>query len=310
MQHEKVISPDVPYPPVRSHSMSWNIDGRTVLITGGNAGIGKAAATAMADRGALVTITARQPDKGEQAASDIAAQTGATVEVLALDLSDLSSVRSSAAAFTSDHDSLAILVNNAGGMFGRRATTVDGHEMTFGTNYLGPFLFTSLLTDLLIASAPSRVINVGSSGHGYAKEGIRFDDLSTAGRYRMMDVYGHSKLANILHARELDRQLGPEGVRAYSMHPGLVRTSIGSGGDSLMVSLAVRFGGKRMLSPEEGADTIVWLATVGEPPEPYGGYFEKRTEARSSRHAKNDAEAKQLWDTTEDIIATATDAGA
>jgi len=295
---------------VRSLVMSWNITGRSALVTGGNSGIGLAAATELASLGANVTIAARNPVKGAHAAALINQETNAKVDVLDLDVSDLSSVRSAAADFSAGHDSLSILVNNAGGMFGKRSTTVDGHETTIGTNYLGPWLFTYLLTDLLVASAPSRVINVGSSAHGYAKEGIAFHDLQSTGRYKMMDVYGHSKLANILHARELDRRLASEGVTAYSMHPGLVKTSIGSGGDSFVVAMAVRLAGRRMVSPPEGADTIAWLASEPVHPTPTGGYFEERSEARSTNHARDDAMASQLWLATADTLGVDPDIGA
>ena len=289
--------------------MSWNITDRNALVTGGNSGIGLAAATELASRGANVTIAARNPAKGLDAARHISRVADADVDVLELDLSDLTSVRSAASSFASSHDSLSVLVNNAGGMFGKRSTTADGHETTFGTNYLGPWLFTYLLTDLLVASPPSRIINVGSSAHGYAKQGIAFADLQSSGRYKMMAVYGHSKLANMLHARELDRRLSTKGVTAYSMHPGLVKTAIGSGGDSFAVSLAVQFAGRRMKSPEDGADTIVWLASEPEAPTPTGGYFEERAEARSSRHARDDAMATQLWSATADILGVDADMG-
>lgn len=290
--------------------MSWNLKGRTALVTGGNSGIGLAAATELASRGADVTIAARNPARLAAAAALINQETTATVDVLDLDLSDLSSVRSAAATFAADHDSLSILVNNAGGMFGKRSTTIDGHETTIGTNYFGPWLLTYLLTDMLISSAPSRVINVGSSAHGYAEGGIAFEDLQSTGRYKMMGVYGHSKLANILHARELDRRLATRGVNAFSMHPGLVKTSIGSGGDSFAVAMAVRIAGRRMVSPPEGADTIVWLASEPNLPAPAGGYFEERAEARSTKHARDDAMASQLWLATADILGVDPDIGA
>jgi len=131
--------------------MTWNIENRTVLVTGGNSGLGKATATGLAAQGARVVITARNTAKGDEAAADIDAKTGRMVQVMHLDLADLGSVRSFAESFKSTHSDLAVLVNNAGGIFGSRGTTVDGFERTFGTNHLGPFLLTNLLTDLLVA---------------------------------------------------------------------------------------------------------------------------------------------------------------
>ena len=282
--------------------MSWHLSGRPALISGANSGIGRAIAEALSNAGALVTVAGRSEAKIGEAAEEIAATSGTPVETLTVDLSDLSSVQRATDRFRSQHDDLAVLVNNAGGMFGRRRTTVDGHEMTIATNYLGPFLFTHGLLDLMCGPEPSRIINVASSAHGYAEDGIREADLDWSGRYRMMQVYGHSKLANILHARELQRRFAARGIDAYAMHPGLVRTSIGRGGDSRLVSLAVGLGGRRMQTPEEGADTAVWLATVETPPEPRGGYFEDRTEARSTNHARDDDMAMRLWSSTAELL--------
>jgi NAD(P)-dependent dehydrogenase (short-subunit alcohol dehydrogenase family) len=284
--------------------MTWSLGGRPVIVTGANSGIGRAAAEELALAGAHVTLAGRNEAGISRAADAIEQVSHVPVDTLTLDLSDLGSVRAATDRFRDRNDDLALIVNNAGGMFSRRRATVDGHEMTFATNYLGPFLFTHGLLDLLCVSAPARIVNVGSSGHGYASDGIRFDDLAWSARYRMMQVYGHSKLATILHARELQRRFGEDGITAYSMHPGLVRTSIGRSGDSFLVSAAVRLAGRRMRTPEEGADTIVWLATADPPPEPRGGYFEDRAEARSTRHARDDAAAERLWDSTEELLGT------
>ena len=283
--------------------MTWSIEGRSVLITGGNAGIGRATARELAAQGANVTIGVRDRQKGLDTAHGIESETGRAVAVLVVDLADLGSVRTAASTFLADNERLDVLINNAGGFFGRAATTADGLERTWATNYVGPFLLTRLLLPLLVESAPARIINVGSSAHGSADEGIRFGELDSTTGYKMMDNYGHSKLANILHARELERRYGDAEVHAYSMHPGMVKTSIGSGGDSALVALAVRIAGWRWKTPEQGADTIVWLATVAEPPEPRGGYFEDRTEARSSRHARDDDMAARLWQVTDDRLA-------
>jgi NAD(P)-dependent dehydrogenase (short-subunit alcohol dehydrogenase family) len=286
--------------------MTWTIGGRTVLITGGNSGIGLAAATALTHEGAHVVITARDPAKGEAARAAVMDETGISVEVGILDLADLDSIGGFAESFLATHDELAVLINNAGAVIGSRQTTKDGFELTFGANHLGPFLLTNLLTDLLVASAPARIVNVGSSGHGYAPDGIVFDDLMWGDRrYKQREVYGHSKLANILHAREANRRLSGSGVTAYSVHPGLVRTSFGTGGDSLLIGLGIRIVGRWLRSPEEGADSVVWAATDPDISEEAGSYFADREVARSTRHARDDDQAKRLWEVSEQVISDA-----
>ncbi len=286
--------------------MTWTIENRTVLITGGNSGIGLATAKALASEGASVVITTRDAARGEAARAEIADQAGASVEVGILDLSSLASVRQFADGFTASHDELAVLINNAGAVIGSRRTTEDGFELTFGANHLGPFLLTNLLTDLLISSAPARIINVGSSGHGYATEGIVFDDLMWDNRrFNQRDVYGHSKLANILHAREANRRLSDSGVTAYSVHPGLVSTSFGKGGDSFLIGLGIRVVGHWLRSAAEGADTIVWAASDPDIVQDAGSYFTDREVARSTRHARDDDQAQRLWEVSEKILSDA-----
>jgi NAD(P)-dependent dehydrogenase (short-subunit alcohol dehydrogenase family) len=283
--------------------MTWNIKNRTVLITGGNSGIGKATAVGLARADANIVITSRDPEKGAIAAAEIKDRSGSSVEVMELDLADLSSVRSFANEFIASHDDLAVLVNNAGGVFGSRRETVDGFEMTIGTNHIGPFLLTNLLTDLLISSAPSRIVNVGSSAHGFAKDGIHTDDLNwESRRYNLKNAYGHSKLANILHVRELNRRLSPQGVTAYAVHPGTVRTGFGTGGDSAIIGAGIRIIGRWLLTPEQGAETSIWAATNPYVVEHAGGYFADSAPAKSSRHARDDDQALRLWDATDDLL--------
>jgi NAD(P)-dependent dehydrogenase (short-subunit alcohol dehydrogenase family) len=283
--------------------VAWNLTDRSVIITGATSGIGRAVAMRLAATGARLTITARNGDKGRAVADEIATRTGCDAEILLVDFADLGSVRQAAQSYLNTSDDLAVLINNAGTVVGKRSATIDGYEKTFATNHLGPFLFTSLLTDLLISSAPSRVINTSSIAHTYAKEGILFDDLGFDDRrYRFMEVYGHSKLANILHASELNSRYGDHGVTAAAIHPGVVRTGLGSG-TSRIVRLATTLGGRWMRSPDDGADTIVWLAT-----EPYmdigdGIYFEDRTVSRSTRHARDTDQARKLWETSEHLTA-------
>ena len=252
----------------------------------------------LAATGANITITARDPEKGTATAAEIASATGTDVAILEVEFADLSSVRQAAETYLETNDDLAVLINNAGIVVGKRSTTVDGHETTFATNYLGPFLFTDILTDLLIASSPSRVINTSSVAHTYAKEGMLLDDLGFENRrYKFMEVYGHSKLANILHARELNARYGHQGITAAAIHPGVVRTGFGEG-TSRVVRFANIFGGRWMASAEDGADTIVWLATEPSIDTTDGIYFENREPSKSTRHAKDAVQAQRLWDTS------------
>lgn len=271
------------------------------MVTGANSGIGLATATALAGHGANVTITARSEPKALAALDSIEAVTGVRAEFAILDLADTESIEECALALTGSVPELSVLVNNAGAIFGSRRETGNGWELTLATNHLGPFLLTHRLLPLMRASGQARVINVASSGHGYAKDGFRFADPHATARYRMMGAYGQSKLANILHAAELDRRYADDGIHAYSMHPGLVSTSIGRGGDAWLADLAWRVTKRRQIGPDDGADTAVWLATA-EDPRPYGGYFEHREEARSTRHARDDAQARELWDWSASVV--------
>lgn len=285
--------------------MTWRIENQTVLITGGSSGIGRATATALAQRGANVTITSRDAERGDRAVRAIAANTGTIVNIALLDLADLDSVRDFCTRYGDENNQLDVLVNNAGGVFGSRRETVDGNEMTFGTNHLGPFLLTSLLCGSLGNTGPTRVINVSSVAHTYAKEGILFDDLGWENRrYKMMDVYGHSKLANILHAHGINDRTGPD-VHAFAVHPGVVGTSLGGRGGSRIVRAATRFGRRWMLTPDEGADTIVWLATEPEVDASEGIYFSDRKLERTTRFARDDEQADRLWHMSETLVGLA-----
>ncbi|MFV1999370.1 MAG: SDR family NAD(P)-dependent oxidoreductase [Acidimicrobiia bacterium] len=280
--------------------MDWSIDQRNVIVTGGTSGIGKAVATALAAEGARVTITSRSRERADAAALDIERTLDTHIEKLIVDFSDLESVRNAATEYRTSHDDLAVLVNNAGVVMGSTSRTVDGYETTFATNHLGPFLLTSHLLELLETSAPSRIINTSSVAHTYAKDGIVFDDLNFDERhYRFMEVYGHSKLANILHAHEINTRYGDKGISAAAVHPGIVRTGLGSGGTSWVVGLVERVGGRWMKTPENGADTIVWLATKSEIDIGKGIYFEDRHVSKSTRHARDADQALKLWDVSE-----------
>ncbi len=281
--------------------MTWNIADRAVLITGGTSGLGRATALKLAEHGASVTITSRDAKRAERAAREITEATGSEIHRMVVDLSDLSSVRSFADDYLAQISRTDVLVNNAGNMFSSRRETVDGHEMTFATNHLGPFLLTSLLSESLSHGGTSRVINVSSIAHARARAGIRFDDVEwKQGRYTMMDVYGHSKLANILHAYELNARFGHD-IDAYAMHPGVVGTSLGRGG-SLVVRAATKFGRPWMRTADEGADTIVWLAMEPTIDTTEGIYFHDLAPEQSIRSARNPEQAARLWRLSESLV--------
>lgn len=282
--------------------MTWTPAEQNVLITGGSSGIGLATAMALVREGANVTITSRDVGRAEKAVQILEGRTGVRVDADIMDLSDLESVRAFADRYNSRHDHIGVLVNNAGNVFGSHRMTVDGNEMTFGTNHLGPFLLTSLLSNSLGGDRPSRVINTSSVAHTHAKEGILFDDLRwNDHRYKMMDVYGHSKLANILHARGINDRTGPE-VQAYAVHPGIVGTSFGGRGGSIVVRMVTRYGKRWMRTPQEGADTIVWLATDPDIDTSAGIYFSDRMVEQSTRFARDETQSERLWQVSESLV--------
>ena len=203
--------------------MGGNADmgGKTVVVTGGNSGIGLETAVALGQMGARVLITARNAARGEAAVRQIAERIGTagSVELVLFDLADLASVRAGADEILDRCPQLHVLVNNAGLVLSERTETVDGYESTFAINHLGPFLLTTRLLPRLVESAPARIVNVASSAHMQARHGMPFDDLQSTRAYAGMRVYGTSKLANILFTNELARRLAGQGVTANSLAP-------------------------------------------------------------------------------------------
>ena len=280
------------------------MDGRTVLITGGNTGIGKETAVALAAAGAVVVFTTRDITKGAAALTEIRDRSASTaVDVMELDLARLASVRELAGRFADSHDRLDVLVNNAGLMLGSRRETVDGYEMTFQVNHLGPFLLTTLLREQLVAGSAARVVNVASAAHSSARSGLDFDDLQATRRYRSYTVYARSKLANILFTRELARRWDDAGITANAVHPGFVASRFGRDGDTgwftnLVFPLLRPFA----LNPEQGAQTQVYVASAPELAGITGGYWAKSAPATPSAAAQDDAAAAKLWEVSEQLV--------
>ena len=284
--------------------MTWNINGKHVLVTGGTSGIGRATAAQLASCGARVTITSRTLATAQNVADELAADSGTEVEPAKLDLSSLDAVRTFAATYTDRHDRLDILINNAGTMAGKRRTTEDGLEWTLAVNHFGPFLLTNLLTPLLIQSAPARVITVSSENHRGAKRGLDFDDLQMTNGYSPSNAYAASKLANILFTVELDRRLGPNGVTARALHPGVVATNFGKDPNSprwmgLTMTLLKPF----LASPDKGAATNVHLATAQPDQLDAGIYWASRKPKRPSDAALDPDAARRLWSTSAELVA-------
>ena len=281
-----------------------DMTGQTVVVTGGNSGIGFETAAALAAMGARVLVTARNADRGRAAVAGIADRTpGAQVQLVVFDLADLSSVRRGAAEILEQAPRLDVLVNNAGLVLSERRVTVDGYEATFATNHLGPFLLTNLLLDRMRASAPARIVNVASTAHNSARKGMPFDDLQSEGRYRAMRVYGQSKLANILFTNELARRLEGTRVTANSLHPGTVRTGYGADGDARgLLAVGLKVSGPFFLSPAKGARTSVYLASSAEVDGVSGQYFVKCKPRTPRTWARDPDAAQRLWRVSEELV--------
>jgi NAD(P)-dependent dehydrogenase (short-subunit alcohol dehydrogenase family) len=201
--------------------------GRTAVITGANTGLGYETASALAAKGAHVVLAVRNPDKGDAAATLIRRRTpDADVAVQELDLTSLDSIRAAADRLRAEHDTIDLLINNAGVMFTPRSTTKDGFELQFGTNHLGHFALTGLLIDRLLAARGSRVVTVSSAGHRFARHGIRFDDLQWEKDYSRVGAYGQAKLANLMFTYELQRRLQGTNTIAAAAHPGGSNTEL------------------------------------------------------------------------------------
>ena len=221
-----------------------------------------------------------------------------------LDLASFRSIRSFAADVLDHFDRLDVLVDNAGLILLRRRETDDGFEETFGVNHLGHFLLTDLLLERLYASAPARVVVVSSNAHKGARRGLDFDDLQGERRYRWMDAYSKSKLANIYFTRELARRIDGTGVTVNALHPGFVRSDFGRGGDlGGVYGWGIKYlASPFAISPERGARTTVYLASSPEVGSFSGGYFCKCRPAVPSAAAQDDAAARRLWEVSEQLV--------
>lgn len=276
------------------------MDGKVCVVTGATSGIGKAAATALARLGARVVLVGRDRGRAEAAAAQIGpAGTPPTVEIA--DLAAMEQVRALAGRLAA-LERVDVLINNAGLVLGERRVPPDGFEHVFAVNHLAPFLLTNLLLPRLAAAAPARVITVTSDAHSAAR--LDLDDPNLERGWDSWRSYANSKLANILFTRELARRLDGTGVTANCAHPGVVRTGFGREGSPLL-RFGVLLGRPFFLSPERGADTIVYLASSPGVAGQTGGYYVKRRPREPSAAARDEAAARKLWEISEKLTGLA-----
>ncbi len=272
------------------------MQGKTVVITGGTSGIGQVAAETLAKMGARVVLVARSANRGGAAISrlrEIAPD--ANHSVYYGDLSRLAEIRRVGKEIAAAETRIDVLLNNAGAMFGERQVTEDGLELTFATNHLSYFVMTHLLSERLITSAPSRVIN--TSSHAHYRGIMDFENLQYEQDYKAFPAYSRSKLCNVLFTRVLARRLAGTGVTANSLHPGFVNTRFGdeSGGSmARIIGLMKIFA----ISPKKGAETIIYLASSHDEAKSNGLYFYKCKPVEPSKLAQDDAVADRLWQLT------------
>jgi len=279
--------------------------GKTVLVTGGTGGIGKATAIGLARLGARVAITGRELTRTQQAAAEIGRESGnPAVDAFAADLSSQAEVRRLATEVLAAYPRLDVLVNNVGGFWAHRHVTADGLERTFALNHLAPFLLTNLLLERLESTAPARVVTVASNAQAMGR--IAFDDLQGAQDYVGPRAYNQSKLANVMFTYELARCLAGTGVTANALHPGVVRTGFGAEDPSVLTRAAMPFL-RFLKTPAQGALTSIYLASSADVEGISGRYFANRTPKSSNKLSYDATAASRLWDVSADLVGLTAD---
>ncbi|PSL41485.1 NAD(P)-dependent dehydrogenase (short-subunit alcohol dehydrogenase family) [Planomicrobium soli] len=285
------------------------LTGKTAIVTGGNSGIGLEAAKVFAERGARIILAVRNEEKGRAACNTILqGQPEAQIEVMKLDLADLSTVHGFAEQFESRFESLDLLINNAGVMTPPLTKTKDGFELQFGSNHLGHFALTGLLLPLLLKKPDSRVVTVSSLAHKGAS--IDFDNLDGSKGYKAMKFYGQSKLANLLFALELDKRLKAHGIstKSFACHPGISATNLFKFGKRDAPEFLKGLANRLLQPPVMGAMPTIYAATEstlngGEYIGPDGKGQRKGFPALDTPHASanNEAASKKLWEVSEEL---------
>jgi NAD(P)-dependent dehydrogenase (short-subunit alcohol dehydrogenase family) len=273
------------------------MQGKTVVITGATSGIGEVAAVRLAEQGARIVFTARDKARADDTMAALKkANPGADHALHMADLSTLSEMKRVAGELARESE-IDVLINNAGALFNKRQETADGLEMTFAVNHMAYFVITNLLLGRLKPGA--RIVTVASNAHRGAK--LDFGDLQSRKGYIGFPVYARSKLCNILFNRELARRITGSGVTANALHPGFVATRFGDNSGGLMRTVLKVAKPIGAISPEEGARTIIYLASSPQVAEVSGEYYYECKLGTPTAEARNDEDARKLWEMSESI---------
>lgn len=275
------------------------MQGKTVVITGATSGIGLVAAERLAAMGARIVLVARGRERGEATLARLKSVAPNLAHAAHYaDLSIIAEMKRVAGEIAAAEPRIDVLINNAGALFGSRRVTPDGLEMTFATNHMAYWVMAHGLRERLVASKPARIVNTASDAHKGNR--LDFDDLQSEKSYSPFRAYGSSKLCNILFTRALAKRTANAGVTANCLHPGFVATRFGDSAGGLMqpvIGVAKLFA----ISPDKGAETIVYLASSPEVANASGGYYYKCRPATPTREAQDDAAAERLWEATKKL---------
>lgn len=280
------------------------MNGKVVIVTGATNGIGKISALELARMGAEVVLVSRSQSKLDSTAQEIKSATGnQNISTIQADLSSIADIRNAAETFLSQYDRLDVLLNNAGAMFTSYKASVDGYEMTFALNHLSYFLLSNLLLDTLKKTAKeqgeTRIVNVASNAH--LGGSVDFDNLWNRESFSIASTYGDTKLMNILFTYELARQLEGTNITANALHPGLVNTGFAQNDNKVVALLAKPFIALMGRSPQEGAETSIYLASSPEVKGITGKYWVDKRQKSSNKASYDQVTQKRLWEVSEEL---------
>jgi NAD(P)-dependent dehydrogenase (short-subunit alcohol dehydrogenase family) len=275
--------------------------GKHIAITGPTAGIGRTASLELARRGAQLTLLCRNPDKAAELRQEIIATGALEPAIIIMDMASLASVRAAGEMLAQGGKPLDVLLNNAGVINVSRMESVDGFEETLAVNHFAPFLLTGLVLPLLRQTPGARIVNVASDAHSFVK-GMGFDDMQATRSYKTFREYGRSKLANILFTRRLAGLLQGQDITVNCLHPGAVATSLGTQNDSIIAKIVPYLLKPFFRSPQQGAQTSIYLCSSDEVAAVTGEYFVDSKVRKPKPWARDDAAAERLWRYTEECL--------